>query len=166
MAKIFKEEQRFHEPLSKVLLVILALAAVYNLIEQYLNKGWNESTNYTVMGLLALAAIYFGVRYMRMRIKIGRNKFRIQVRPLPWSYREIHREEVECIQFFRMSEAALSGGWAVSFNPDTKIFNFGDRSGMVLLLKNGEEIRVFSRNLYRQSDALAEQMKELGWPVE
>lgn len=166
MAKIYQEEQRFHEPLSRLLFILLAVVALYNIGGQLIENGWNSQLIYTLAGLISLAAIFLAVRSMRMRIKIGRKYFRVRVHPLPWSQRKIHREEVDQIYFFSLSEASLSGGWAVGVQPSTKSYNFGDRSGMVLLLKNGEEIRVFSRELYEQADELTEEMLRLGWPVD
>ena len=166
MAKLYKEEQRFHEPLSRVLLALLSVVAVYNIAGHLIQKGWDNQLIYALAGLLSLGAIFWVVRCLRMRIKIGRKKFRIQISPLPWSQRKVHRDEVASIHFFSLSEATLTGGWAVGIHPATKNYNFGDRSGMVLLLKSGEEIRVFSSDLYDCADDLTEEMLRLGWPVD
>jgi hypothetical protein len=166
MAKLYQEEQRYHEPLSRLLLLVLTGVALFNIGGHLIQQGWDRPLIYALAGLLSLGLIALAVRALRLRIKISRNKFRIQVQPLPWSRRKIHREEVERIYFFSLSEATLTGGWAVGVHPATQCYNFGDRSGIVLLLKNGEEIRVFSRELYEQADQLIQEMQHLGWPVD
>jgi len=165
MAKVFKEEQVFHDRGSIIAIVAILLLVLIGLLVPYFEgKEFFPFQNLGIF-LLALAGVFFVLTRVRMRLSISKKKIKVKIMPLPWRGFSHTRDEVEEVEFFKINEAVISSGLVVRFGDKTKNYYLGDRAGLVLKLKNGKNRVIFSDSLYLNRENISATLKEHGWPV-
>ena len=165
MAKLYKEDQKYHDVLSIGLLVGLLGLMAYEIIVSYfiLESGIPLITLGTLTLLVVGAFVFY--RALKLKIRISPKKMTFKINPLPWVQLKVRKEDIKSLTFFQVTEAELCTGWAMSFGHRSRIFNFGDKSGIIIKKTNGKEIVVFSKKLYEQRAAIETSLKENNWNV-
>ncbi len=165
MAKLYKEDQKYHDVFSIGLLGVIGALMGYKIITAYfiLELGV-PATTLSLLGLSIIGAILF-YKTLKLKIRISPKKMTFKIDPLPWAQLKVTKAEIESIEFFKVTEAELCTGWAMNFGHRSRIFNFGDKSGIIIRKSNGKQIVVFSKKLYEQRAAIEASLKEHDWHI-
>lgn len=165
MAKVFKEEQRFHDWVAISALVAIMLLIIYAIISPFF-KGQIPFPYFNILLFLVIAAgAVLLIRRIRMHFSISKKKIQIKVSPFKARNLVITRNEVEEIRFFKINEAVISSGLTVHFGDKTKNYYMGDRAGIIIRMNNGKNRVVFSDSLYLDRERITEALKANGWKV-
>jgi len=165
MAKVFKEEQRFHDRIAIGAILAIGVLILYAIFTPYFYGI--RPFPYLNLGIFIIvtAAVLYLIGRVRMDFSISRKKIRIKVSPLTSKQLVIRRDEVEELQFFKINEAVISSGLTVRFGDQTKNFYMGDRAGVILRLKNGKNRVIFSDSLYLDKERITSELMTAGWKV-
>lgn len=165
MAKVFKEEQRFHDRIAIIAIVAIMLLILYAILSPFI-RGQIQFPYLNIAIFLAIVtgAVLLILR-IRMHFSISKKKIQIKVSPFRARNLVITREEVEEIRFFKINEAVISSGLTVHFGDKTKNFYMGDRAGIIIRLNNGKNRVVFSDSLYLDRERITSALKSNGWKV-
>jgi hypothetical protein len=165
MAKIYKENQRYHDLFSILLFSIVLGLLAYKIFMQFfvLELGMPVmAISFLVLAILSAVAFY---KSLKLKIRISSKKLSIKIDPIPWTGLKINKEEVDSLYFFKVSEVELCAGWALDFGHRTRIFNFGDKEGVILKKKNGKQVIIFSKKLYRERAEIKSLMTQKKWSL-
>lgn len=165
MAKLYKEDQKYHDLISIGLLGLVGGMMVYKIITNYfiLELGVPVASIGVIALSMLLAVLFY--QTLKLKIRISPKKMTFKINPLPWAQIKINKDEIEGVQFFQVSEAELCTGWAMNFGHRSRIFNFGDKSGIIIRKTNGKQIVVFSKKLYAQRIEIENALKQHGWNI-
>lgn len=165
MTKLYKEEQRYHDYFSIGLLATIGSLMIYKIVESYfiLQTGI-PFAGLTILGVSLFLAFYL-YKNLKLKIKISPKNLIVKIAPLFWTHLKINKKEIEQIQFFEVTEAQLSSGWAMNFGHRSSIFNFGDKQGLIITKTNGEQVVVFSKKLYAQRVEVQTLLADHNWKV-
>lgn len=165
MAKLYKEDQRYHDLFTISLLLVLGLFMIYNVIVRYfiLEMGIPSSA-IAVLVVSAIGVILF-YKNLKYKIRISSKKLTVKIDPLPWMRIKVNKKEVEGIEFFKVSQVELCSGWAMNFGQRCRVFNFGDRKGIIVRKTNGRQVVVFSKKLYEQRTEITALLEKHNWKV-
>lgn len=165
--KIHKEEQYYHDWYVIGIMMLISFIIAQGLVQKYLTESGAILTlglSLTIIALL-FAAGWFIVRRLPMSIKIGQKNLSVSVPFLFWLQVKLKKEDVNEIEFVKLSNKSISSGWHVHYREGTRIFDMGDHCGMVVTMKDGKQYVVCSRNLYDNRKELQKQFREFGWKV-
>lgn len=163
--KIHKEQQYYHDWYVIGIMILISLIIAQGLVQKYLNESGailNIGISLTIIAVLITAG-WFIARRFPMSIKIGQNNLSVKVPFLFWLQVKLNKDDIEDIEFVKLSIPSISSGWRVHFNQDTKFFDMGDHSGMVVTLKNGKQYVVCSNALYNKRHDLIEKFEDTGY---
>ncbi|MFK7978961.1 MAG: hypothetical protein AB8G86_03175, partial [Saprospiraceae bacterium] len=153
MAKLYKEDQKYHDVFSIGLLGVIGALVAYKVMTAFIMELGVPATTLSVLGLSIIGAIFF-YKTLKLKIRISPKKMTFKINPLPWGQLKVNKTEIESLEFFQVTEAELCTGWAMNFGHRSRIFNFGDKAGIIIKKKNGQQVVVFSKKLYEQRAAI------------
>ena len=165
MAKVFREEQRFHDRIAVGAIIAILALILYALLAPFLKGQIPFPFLSLTVFIVVTVSMVLLLKRLRMHFSISKKKIRIKLAPWIGRNFEITRDEVESIQFFKINEAIISSGLTVHFGDKTKNFYMGDRAGIVIRLKNGKNRVVFSDSLFLDRDRISGSLTECGWSV-
>ncbi len=163
MAKIYREEQRYHDLPSLSLIALFLTFIAYQLLSKFLYEVQQEQLLTLSLLLIGLTLSIALLWTIRLKIRISSKKLRINLSPISWTGLQLKKEEIDAVEFFQVSEGDLCSGWALHFGSDTRIFNFGDHSGIIIHRSSGQKIILFSDKLYHQRHELQDSFQQYGW---
>ena len=155
--KLYREDQKYHDILALGMIAILSGLLMVTVITQSVGL-WKA-----VIGGLAVAAIFFVVRSLRLKIRISPKKMSVRIAPLPWMTVKMPKDEVTGVEFISSVDAEIANGWAVHYGGHLRMFNFGDRKGMIIRRADGRDVVVLSRKLYEEKEEILNELKLHGW---
>jgi len=155
--KLFKEDQRYHDITTLVLvgaIMLLLIATVFSHAQPFWKIG---------IAIVAIGAIVFLVLRLRMKIRIGQKKMSIRIAPIPWSQIKLRKDEVSGVEFVSSDQPDFANSLTVRYGDKLRMFNFGDTKGMVIYRTDGKNIVVLSSQLFENREKVIEQLKSHGW---
>ncbi len=155
--KLYREDQKYHDTVAIIMVAALSLLLVATLLSGPLGF-WRIA-----LALAAVTGIAFLILNLRLKIRISPKKMSIRVAPFPWTRVRVPREEVNGVEFIASRDGEIENGWAVHFGGKLRIFNFGDRKGMLIHRKDGRAVVIFSRKLYENQGSVVDQLRSNGW---
>lgn len=155
--KLYREDQRYHDIGIMTLITVLAALLIVTVIAQSGDLGR------IILGVVLLGGIFYLVSQLRLKIRISPKKMSVRVDPLPFSGVKVNRNDVKSIKFIQSDPAELTSGWAVRYGGKLRIFDFGDREGMVIRRNDGRDIVVLSKKLFDQRKEIKQQLESSGW---
>lgn len=165
MAKLYKEDQKYHDVFSIGLLGVIGALMAYKVMATYFIMELGvPATTLSILGLSIIGAILF-YKTLKLKIRISPKKMTFKINPLPWAHLKVNKTEIESLAFFQVTEAELCTGWAMNFGHRSRIFNFGDKAGIIIKQSNGQQIVVFSKKLYEQRAMIEAALKQHNWRV-
>lgn len=165
MAKLYKEDQKYHDLFSIGLLGAIGVVIIYKLLTTYsMTQIDFPMQTLMLLGFSMIGAALF-YRTLKLKIRISPKKLTVKINPLPWAQLKVNKAEIERLEFFQVTEAELCTGWAMNFGHRCRIFNFGDKAGIIIKKTNGQQAVVFSKKLYKQRDAIKTSLKHHNWNV-
>lgn len=163
MKKLYVEEQKYHDLVTMSILIIIGLLLLY---AAYLNFNYAKGFQMYISGVLIIAiiaGIYWTVKKLTLKIQLGKKSAKIKISPLPWTSIKVDKSDIEKIEFFKLNELDISSGALVNFGASIKIYNFGDKSGVVIKMSDGSFILIFSDKLYNNKEELKSKLKDHSW---
>ncbi|MCB0557442.1 MAG: hypothetical protein H6573_10200 [Lewinellaceae bacterium] len=138
----YKEEQRFRRWEVFALLALLMIGASYHFIDLYLSGG-NDPLLLTLQYILIALILTGTLAYLwsiRLILKIDKEGIQYQFFPLHYRKHKIKWEEIENIEFIDTPLSAELSGWAVRLGTWERMFSVSGRTGLSLILKNGQQL--------------------------
>ena len=84
---------------------------------------------------------------------------------MPWLGIQVPKNEVESVEFISSADAEFANGWAVVYGGNLRLFNFGDRKGILVHKKDGRSVVILSSKLFENQDRVREDLLAHGWEV-
>ncbi len=163
MKKLYVEEQKYHDLVTISILFLIGLLIFY---AAYLNVSNAKGFQMYISGALIiaiLAGIFWTVKKLTLKIQLGKKSAKIKISPLPWTSVKVEKSDIEKIEFFKLDELEISSGLLVNFGSSIKIYNFGDKSGVVIKMSDGSFILIFSDKLYNNKEEVKNKLKDHSW---
>lgn len=163
---IFKETQKFHNPLFWVVLlstyVPIHFWGVHELVNEY-SKGSGFLESETVqaallaMVVLSLLVVLFLVMKLETRIDASGIQFRYP--PFISSWRKISPTDIATITVIKYSPWTY-GGWGLRYGWHGWAYNVRGNKGIMIKKKNGKQLLIGTQRLEKAQDAIDNLMKE------
>lgn len=165
MAKLFREEQVFHDRVAIGGLIAISVLVLYGMLYPFfLGQIQFPILNFGLFVIAFLIGVWV-IRRIRLKFTISGKKITIKVSPIGLNSVTINRGDVSEIQFFKINEALISSGLTVRFGDKTKNYYLGDRAGMIIKLKDGRNRIIFSDSLYLDRERISKALNEKGWVI-
>ena len=155
--KLYREDQKYHDLVVIGLTVVLSILLVMTLVTQ------SPALWKMILGLATVAALTFLVFRLRLKIRISPKKMSIRISPIPWTRVRFTRDEVTGIEFISSEDVKAADAWKVHYGSAVRIFNFGDREGMVVHRADGQDVVILSSRLFDKRREVLDQLELNGW---
>ena len=165
MAKmIYRTEQRYRRP------EVVGLLALFTVLLAYkaLSSLWMSNATIGTTEFLLLAALFclgwFFLYSFKMGIKISQNSLKVKYNLFKMRSK-FEKKDIDFLEFVEIPETQLWNGMSVHFEGSYKSHGLGDNSGLHIRLNTGEDVYVYSNDLYDDRAAISNQLKAAGWNV-
>ena len=155
--KLYREDQKYHDILALGMIGVLSGLLMVTVISQSVAL-WKA-----LVGALAIVAIFLVVLSLRLKIRISAKKLSVRIAPLPWMAVKVQKNEVTGVEFISSVDAEIANGWAVHYGGHLRLFNFGDKKGMVIRRTDGRDVVILSSKLYDEQENILNELKSHGW---
>ncbi len=136
----YKEQQVFRYWEAKLMIMALGGLSVYRLIEQIIDGPDGRAYQYLII-LALLGLTYYIMTRLQMKVVIGKKGIRYEV-PLLDIRRKIRWSDVEEVKVVRSTPGAEFSGWGQAYGPQYEVRSLVGSRGLLILLKDGQEILV------------------------
>lgn len=157
MAKNFiKEKQRYHHVEAYLLLGLFSFILLFEVIRSVTLEHTKDFTHWTIFSLIVIVFVFVWwlVLNLRLKINVSKSSLKIQRTPLFGKQYKLLFKDIQNISYVVLTEAARTSGWGVHLDTACKLFDFGDKHGVCISMKNGEEFIIFSDLLYERRHQL------------
>lgn len=157
--KLYREDQKYHDLIVIGTIIILAILLAMTLIT-------GSATPWKIaLGVATMALIVYVVSCLRLKIRISPKKLTVRIAPIPFTRVKVAKDEVTNIEFISSDTPDLANSLAIRYGNRVRVFNFGDRQGMVIRYADGRYVVVLSKKLFENRDEVIDQLKDNGWEL-
>ncbi|TVR83039.1 MAG: hypothetical protein EA409_03665 [Saprospirales bacterium] len=143
MAKTkFKEERKLRFNEFYAIFGLIIIGSLYRIFEQFVvlsAVNWASVAIYSGIVLISLGLIYL-LSSVKLLTIVSKKGIKYQLFPFQYERKKIKWEDVEEYKVVNMPGKAIWSGWNVNFHSDQHNFGFGERSGLYIKLKTGENV--------------------------
>jgi len=163
---LFSEEQRFRQPLLRILIFILAGMSWLLLIYQIFIKkpfGSDPAPNAMVWTIWLVFGIAFPIFFLALRMTTEVREDAVVIRFIPGNRRSIRLEEIQRFEVREYRPLREYGGWGIQHSRRHGIaYSVSGNRGVQLVLKNGKRILIGSQEPDRLAGALRTALRKHG----
>ncbi|MCB0552538.1 MAG: hypothetical protein KDD02_03220 [Phaeodactylibacter sp.] len=152
----YKEVQRFRRWEVIALLLFLLIGSTYHLFK-LIGESTYDQTSLILQYLLILVLIGGALVYfisIRLIVKFDDEKIRYQFYPWHYHKHEVKWSEVADCQVVDTPAAAELSGWSVRIGTGERSFSVSGRRGLLLSLKDGQQLFIGSQHPDQLREAL------------
>jgi len=152
----FREEQKFRQLWIRIFVLLLLVFVWYGAIQQLI-FGISFGNNPASDPVMFLLLIVFGILFpafmlsLRMVTEVRYDGLYIRFYPIHRSFRKYPFESIRSYEVRDYSPLKDYGGWGIRFGPKGQAYNVSGSKGVFLVLENGKNLMVGSK----QPDELA-----------